>query len=77
MGGANPSMNLLFSITELMAVGSKYTTSLFEWDNIWVIAEAYGSVVQFELYQGAKKGKQVTSFVRRWTKVERKYIQEQ
>ena len=29
--------------------------------NIWILAEAYGCVVQFELHQGVKKGKQVTS----------------
>ena len=29
--------------------------------NIWVLAEAYGYVVQFEPYQGVKKGKQFAS----------------
>ena len=28
---------------------------------IWVLAEVYGYVVQFEPYQGVKKGKQVSS----------------
>ena len=27
--------------------------------NIWVFAEAYGYVIQFEPYQGVQKGKQV------------------
>ena len=29
--------------------------------NIWVLSEAYGYVIQFEPYQGAKKGKHVAS----------------
>ena len=29
--------------------------------NIWVLAEAYGYLVQFEPYQGVKRGKQVAS----------------
>ena len=29
--------------------------------SIWVLAEAYGYVVQFKPYQGVKKGKQVAS----------------
>ena len=29
--------------------------------NIWVLAEAYGYVAQFEPYQGVQKGKQVAS----------------
>ena len=29
--------------------------------NIWVLAEAFGYVFQFEPYQGVKKGKQVSS----------------
>ena len=29
--------------------------------NIWVLAEAYGYVVQFKPYQGVKKKKQVAS----------------
>ena len=28
---------------------------------IWVVAEAYGYVIQFELYQGVQKGKQIGS----------------
>ena len=28
---------------------------------IWVLAEVYGYVVQFERYQSAKKGKEVAS----------------
>ena len=32
--------------------------------NIWVIAEAYDYVIQFEPYQGVKKGKHVASFTK-------------
>ena len=34
-------------------------------DNIWVLPETYGCVVQFEPYQGAKKVKQVASSTKR------------
>ena len=51
-----------FSATELMAKQAKNNKSIQEECKIWVlIAEAYGYVVQFKPYQGAKKGKQVAS----------------
>ena len=51
-----------FSAAELMAKQPKNNKSIQEECKIWVlIAEAYGYVVQFKPYQGAKKGKQVAS----------------
>ena len=32
---------------------------------IWILAEAYGYVVQLESYQGVKKGKKVVSSTKR------------
>ena len=52
-----------FSAAELMAKQPKNNKSIQEECKIWVlIAEAYGYVVQFKPYQGAKKGKQVAKW---------------
>ena len=41
--------------------------------NIWVLAQAYGQVVQFEPDQGVKKGKQVASTTK-WGLVENVFL---